>query len=244
MRPHRAPHLIGPDCQKKRVEKTIFLPFFPPIFHLLLCFEILFSVEILCSHMTHNVSLFFTTSLCDTFISNSTFISQQPPHPKMSHLPAEVLMTTSKDPRYPELNMVDGNMDTFWTTTGMFPQEVLVGFQERTVSLSRLKTWSHGIRRLAVQASCETQPIKFKSILDVELSEKSGSSLQTETFQINSTVGSGVRFVKIILQTGWEDFATVHNLVFEGELLEEEVTHHAPAQATGPPAQLQTLNKD
>ena len=156
----------------------------------------------------------------------------------MSQIKAEVLLTTSNDERYPGYNMVDGDEKTFWSTTGMYPQEVLIGFKDATVTLSKLKTASHAIRRLVVKASCETQPIKFKVMLDVEMGEKpTAGNLQSESFQINSTVGSSVKFVKLIIQSGWEDFSTIHDLSFEGEV-ESEAPAPVPSNLTGPPAAL------
>eukprot|EP01061_Rhynchopus_euleeides_P030292 TRINITY_DN50377_c0_g1_i1.p1 TRINITY_DN50377_c0_g1~~TRINITY_DN50377_c0_g1_i1.p1 ORF type:complete len:163 (+),score=37.51 TRINITY_DN50377_c0_g1_i1:377-865(+) len=160
----------------------------------------------------------------------------------MAQIPMEVLMTTSNDSRHSGENMLDGDSNTFWTTTGMFPQEVLLGFKENTVSLTRLKTSSCGVRRLVVQASSETQPIKFKAILDVELGERPSSSRQTETFQINSTVGSGVRFLKLVMQSGWEDFATIHSVAVDGTV-DEAAAAPELSQQPGPPAALQQISK-
>eukprot|EP00754_Rhynchopus_humris_P043087 Rhum_TRINITY_DN2971_c0_g1::Rhum_TRINITY_DN2971_c0_g1_i1::g.8916::m.8916/K19369/HSPB11; heat shock protein beta-11 len=160
----------------------------------------------------------------------------------MSQLETEVLMTTSSDPRFSGSNMVDGNVATFWTTTGMFPQEVLLGFQGSTVTLTRLKLWCHGVRKLVVQVSCETHPVKFKAALSMELAEKpTSTNIQTETFQINNTVGSDVRFVKLILQSGWEDFASIHSVVLEGDVQKEAPRPELPPSGQGPPATLQSL---
>eukprot|EP01063_Lacrimia_lanifica_P039922 TRINITY_DN8903_c0_g2_i1.p3 TRINITY_DN8903_c0_g2~~TRINITY_DN8903_c0_g2_i1.p3 ORF type:complete len:164 (+),score=78.13 TRINITY_DN8903_c0_g2_i1:63-554(+) len=159
----------------------------------------------------------------------------------MSQLKAEVLMTTSNDNRQPGSHMVDGDTSSFWSTTGMYPQEVLIGFKDATVTLTKLKTWSHGVRKLVVQASCETQPINFKAVLELELAEKPVSTpLQQETFQVNSTVGASIRFLKLIIQSGWEDFATIHNLVFEGEV-EAEPQAPTPSKANAAPSALDAI---
>ncbi|KAJ9453113.1 Intraflagellar transport protein 25 [Diplonema papillatum] len=153
----------------------------------------------------------------------------------MPSLKAEVLRTTSNDERHPAKYMVDGNEKTFWCATGMYPQEVLVGFRSEEgkpvpVSLNRLKTVTTGIRKLSVHASSETQPIKFRAVLDVEVAEKTAaSSVQNESFQVNAKVGSSVRFVKLVIQSGWCDFATIHSLVFEGDV--EAVVEEPPPAA-------------
>uniref|UniRef100_A0AC11BYW3 Intraflagellar transport 25 n=1 Tax=Ovis aries TaxID=9940 RepID=A0AC11BYW3_SHEEP len=42
----------------------------------------------------------------------------------------EVILATSSDEKHPPENMIDGNPETFWTTTGMFPQEFIICFHK------------------------------------------------------------------------------------------------------------------
>ncbi len=42
-----------------------------------------------------------------------------------------VLLATSLDPQYPEENMTNGSEQSFWISTGMFPQEVVVEVSNR-----------------------------------------------------------------------------------------------------------------
>ncbi|KAM9005858.1 intraflagellar transport protein 25 homolog isoform 1-T2 [Sarcophilus harrisii] len=49
----------------------------------------------------------------------------------------EVILATSSDEKYPPENMIDGNSTTFWTTTGMFPQEFIICFHKH-VKIERL----------------------------------------------------------------------------------------------------------
>ncbi|XP_033623438.1 intraflagellar transport protein 25 homolog isoform X9 [Fukomys damarensis] len=43
---------------------------------------------------------------------------------------AEVILATSSDEKHPPENIIDGNAETFWTTTGMFPQEFIICFHK------------------------------------------------------------------------------------------------------------------
>ncbi|XP_055498217.1 intraflagellar transport protein 25 homolog isoform X2 [Leucoraja erinacea] len=42
----------------------------------------------------------------------------------------ELVLATSGDEKHPPENIVDGNTETFWITTGMFPQEFILRFPE------------------------------------------------------------------------------------------------------------------
>ncbi|KAM5162751.1 intraflagellar transport protein 25 homolog isoform 2-T9 [Callospermophilus lateralis] len=43
---------------------------------------------------------------------------------------SEVVLATSSDEKHPPENIIDGNPETFWTTTGMFPQEFIICFHK------------------------------------------------------------------------------------------------------------------
>ncbi|XP_070602070.1 intraflagellar transport protein 25 homolog isoform X2 [Erythrolamprus reginae] len=50
---------------------------------------------------------------------------------------ADVILATSSDEMYPAENIIDGRSETFWTTTGMFPQEFIISFH-KCVTISKL----------------------------------------------------------------------------------------------------------
>uniref|UniRef100_A0A673TIV2 Heat shock protein family B (small) member 11 n=1 Tax=Suricata suricatta TaxID=37032 RepID=A0A673TIV2_SURSU len=72
----------------------------------------------------------------------------------------EVILATSSDEKHPPENMIDGNAETFWTTTGMFPQEFILCFHKH-VRIERLVIQSYfgSHRRLwKAWASLRTKP--------------------------------------------------------------------------------------
>jgi hypothetical protein len=57
---------------------------------------------------------------------------------------AEVMMATANDDNFPSENMLDGKEDTFWTTTGLFPHEVVIKLAKReSISKVRHATTAH-----------------------------------------------------------------------------------------------------
>ena len=83
---------------------------------------------------------------------------------------ARIVCCTSSDPAHPPLNILDGNENTYWISTGMFPQELLIEFSDGLYSLSRAKTFTTGVRRISIEGSSESSSSDFSLLLDVELS--------------------------------------------------------------------------
>jgi len=51
---------------------------------------------------------------------------------------ASVMMATANDDNHPSENLLDGKDDTFWTTTGLFPHEVVIKLSKRE-SISKVR---------------------------------------------------------------------------------------------------------
>uniref|UniRef100_A0A8C8XU26 Intraflagellar transport 25 n=1 Tax=Panthera leo TaxID=9689 RepID=A0A8C8XU26_PANLE len=74
---------------------------------------------------------------------------------------AEVILATSSDEKHPPESMIDGNPDTFWTTTGMFPQEFIICFHKH-VRIERLVIQSYFVRTLRIEKSTSKEPVDFE----------------------------------------------------------------------------------
>lgn len=129
----------------------------------------------------------------------------------------EVLFQTANDERFPAANMIDGDEKTFWITTGMFPHEVLLGFKGAAANITKIRMWSYHIKKIVIEKCTESQPVKFEKIVETELSDKAGA-MQIESFAINATMGPDVKFLKLHLGSGWEDFVSIHSIIIEGEM--------------------------
>eukprot|EP00667_Euglena_gracilis_P027998 EG_transcript_35213 len=128
----------------------------------------------------------------------------------------EVLYQTSNDERYPSANMIDGDERTFWITTGMFPQEFMLGFKGSPATITKVRIWAYHIKKLTIEKCVTSQPTKFEKIVEVEVAEKNGA-MQIESFAVNSTSGPDIRYLKFHIGSGWEDFASIHSIIVEGE---------------------------
>nr|AAD43011.1 HSPCO34 protein [Homo sapiens] len=63
---------------------------------------------------------------------------------------SEVILATSSDEKHPPENIIDGNPETFWTTTGMFPQEFIICFHKH-VRIERLVIQSYFVQTLKIE---------------------------------------------------------------------------------------------
>ncbi|XP_073936165.1 intraflagellar transport protein 25 homolog isoform X4 [Castor canadensis] len=101
---------------------------------------------------------------------------------------AEVILATSSDEKHPPENIIDGNPETFWTTTGMFPQEFIICFHKHIK-----------IEKLLIQ-----------SYLDLVHTE---GQLQNEEVVARDGYATYLRF---IILSAFDHFASVHSISVEG----------------------------
>ncbi|MXQ91212.1 hypothetical protein E5288_WYG006813 [Bos mutus] len=90
----------------------------------------------------------------------------------------EVILATSSDEKHPPENMIDGNPETFWTTTGMFPQEFIICFHKH-VRIEKLVIQSYFVRTLRIEKSTSKEPVDFEQWIERDLVHTEGQ-LQNE----------------------------------------------------------------
>ena len=132
----------------------------------------------------------------------------------MSLVKAEVVLTTCNELAGDA--MVDNKPQTYFVTTGLFPQEVVLGIKAGVAQLSRISLSASGIRHLRIEKCTELTPAKFDVIVDTELTNRENAR-QLEQFQLNkATSGSNIHFLKFVIQNGYEDFAAIFDISLEG----------------------------
>ncbi|XP_034271015.1 intraflagellar transport protein 25 homolog isoform X3 [Pantherophis guttatus] len=78
---------------------------------------------------------------------------------------ADVILATSSDEMYPAENIIDGRSETFWTTTGMFPQEFIISFH-KCVTISKLTIQCYLVKRLRIEKSVSKDPVDFEKCIE------------------------------------------------------------------------------
>ncbi|XP_024131060.1 intraflagellar transport protein 25 homolog isoform X2 [Oryzias melastigma] len=97
---------------------------------------------------------------------------------------AKVVLASSSDESHPPENIVDGNMSTFWMSTGMFPQEFIIRFNEPTT----------------------VSAVTVDSYNEFEYTE---GHLQTNAISLNPSSAIHLRF---IITSGYDHFVSVHKV--------------------------------
>ncbi|XP_053726772.1 intraflagellar transport protein 25 homolog [Synchiropus splendidus] len=125
----------------------------------------------------------------------------------MASLGAKVVATTSSDENHPPENIIDGNSKTFWMSTGLFPQEIIIRLAEPT-NTSKVTVDSYNVRHLKVETNASQNASNFKFAGEKEFDQTEGH-LQSNTITISGTNATHLRF---IITSGYDHFVSVHSV--------------------------------
>nr|XP_054764752.1 intraflagellar transport protein 25 homolog [Lytechinus pictus] len=124
---------------------------------------------------------------------------------------AQVPISTSSDENFPPENIIDGKSETFWATTGLFPQEFIISFTS-LMSLEQIKINCYQVKGLAIERSVENEPVNFEPFCEKDLGP-SDASLQTEEFPGEN---SSARHLKFVIKSGYDHFVFVNKVCVNG----------------------------
>ena len=126
--------------------------------------------------------------------------------------------STSDDPRHPVQTVLELNRPSYWVTTGMYPQ-VIVLKMKSAVYVSSIQVRQSFVKKMKVQC------IQSKSVVNTEAqiahctdpknSYKAQSfAYHTHDFQFE---GEPADFVQIEIQEAQEEFSIIHSVCVYGE---------------------------
>uniref|UniRef100_A0A061QVC3 Heat shock protein beta-11 n=1 Tax=Tetraselmis sp. GSL018 TaxID=582737 RepID=A0A061QVC3_9CHLO len=115
----------------------------------------------------------------------------------------KIVLATCYDERFPPENATDGKSNTFWVTTGLYPQEIIVEF-DRVTNVTRVTTTSVNVQKIIVEKSESKRPEKFEKAFEAEL-PNNGLKPQTDTQQVTFRA----KFLRVIIASGYEHFAAL-----------------------------------
>ncbi|XP_075689153.1 intraflagellar transport protein 25 homolog [Rhinoderma darwinii] len=128
----------------------------------------------------------------------------------LSSVGALVSLATSSDERHPAEHIIDGNPETFWTTTGMFPQEFIIsmnGLQK----IGKILIESSLIRSLNIFTSTSKEPTNFEPCVEREFEHVEGQ-YQSEEITVPGVQAVHLRFV---ILSGYDHFVSVRSVSAE-----------------------------
>ncbi|XP_015750018.1 PREDICTED: intraflagellar transport protein 25 homolog [Acropora digitifera] len=122
-----------------------------------------------------------------------------------------IALVTSFDEKYPPENIIDGSLDTFWPTTGMFPQEFIITFST-LMSIGNIKILCSNVKELCIEKSTKTEPVEFEPLVEKEIENIDGQ-MQREEIEIPVTSASHLRF---LIKSAFDHFVSIHNISVNG----------------------------
>ncbi|XP_068095098.1 intraflagellar transport protein 25 homolog isoform X2 [Hyperolius riggenbachi] len=120
-----------------------------------------------------------------------------------------VLSTSSHETHPPEAT-IDGNPETFWATTGMFPQEFIISLNTLH-KIGKITIESSQIRNLRIETSTSKEPTNFERCVERELEHVEGH-FQNEEISLPGVQATHLRFV---ILSGYDHFVAVRGVSAE-----------------------------
>lgn len=121
----------------------------------------------------------------------------------------KVVMVSSMDEEHPGDNIIDGDDSSYWISTGLYPQEILIELAQ-PARISNMRLAATSVRSVRVEACAEETPVNFKPVAEGELQDNTGR-LQLKDLPCRDH-GDVTRFVKLMIMAGWDDFCSVHQV--------------------------------
>jgi heat shock protein beta-11 len=122
---------------------------------------------------------------------------------------AEIIFSTSYDDRYAPQNVLS-NDSSFWTSTGLFPQEIVIQLQaEKSINLITIE--SFGVKKISIETCENDSSVNFTKQAEKEIDNR--DSFQEVNLQFSSN--KVVKIIKVIVSEGFDNFCSIRNISFK-----------------------------
>ncbi|XP_017551026.1 intraflagellar transport protein 25 homolog [Pygocentrus nattereri] len=125
----------------------------------------------------------------------------------LSTFGAQVVLATSSDENHPPENITDGKTETFWMSTGMFPQELIIRFPDN-MKVSLISVHSFNVKRLRIEKNAQEEADKFEVVAEKEF-EQTENGLQINDITLDGSTATHLRF---LILSGYDHFVSVHKV--------------------------------
>ena len=121
---------------------------------------------------------------------------------------SEIIFSSSYDEKHPPENILNPSKDKYFTSTGMFPQEICIQF-ETVKSVKLVTIVSYGIKKVSIQTCENDSVVNFKTQAEQnEIPNERG----LQKIKLNLVKNPNVKVLKIEVLEGYEDFFSIHNV--------------------------------
>ncbi|XP_031425917.1 intraflagellar transport protein 25 homolog [Clupea harengus] len=117
-----------------------------------------------------------------------------------------VSLATSCDKNYPPEHIIDGNGETFWMSTGMFPQAFTISFPSPT-EIADISLQSYNVKGLKIEKCISEEVGTFETLAEREL-EHTEELLQALKISLNTST----TLLRFTITSGYDHFVSVNEV--------------------------------
>ncbi len=121
---------------------------------------------------------------------------------------SEIIFSSSYDEKHPPENILTPSKDKFFSSTGMFPQEICIQF-DSVKPVKSLDITSYGIKKLSIQTCENDSVVNFKNQVE---EDKIKNEKGIQKIKLNLDKKPNVKVLKIEVLEGYEDFFSIHSV--------------------------------
>ena len=121
---------------------------------------------------------------------------------------SEIIFSSSYDEKHPPENILTPSKDKFFSSTGMFPQEICIQF-DSVKPVKSLDITSYGIKKLSIQTCENDSVVNFKNQVE---EDKIKNEKGIQKIKLNLDKKPNVKVLKIEVLEGYEDFFSIQSV--------------------------------
>ncbi len=121
---------------------------------------------------------------------------------------SEIIFSSSYDEKHPPENILTPSKDKFFSSTGMFPQEICIQF-DSVKPVKSLDITSYGIKKLSIQTCENDSVVNFKNQVE---EDKIKNEKGIQKIKLNLDKKPNVKVLKIEVLEGYDDFFSIHSV--------------------------------
>ncbi len=125
---------------------------------------------------------------------------------------AETIFSSSFDDKHGTETILNPDKKTFWSSTGLFPQEIFIQLQQEK-TLSSITITSYGVKKLLVESCENDSAVNFSK--QGEIADVPNKEGKLQEFSVECKAGKPVKILKICVLEGHEDFCSIHYVAFK-----------------------------
>ena len=120
----------------------------------------------------------------------------------------DVLFSSSFDEKFSPLNVLNSNNKQFLTSTGLYPQEIILNLDTEKI-VNSINVVGYNIKKLVVE-SCENENSITSTIRQAEMNEISFKDGKIQDFNVDFSTKKPIKIIKFIILEGYDDFCSVN----------------------------------